>query len=287
MKQLNTLKNSPKKFKHMHLDPPFSYNSNNYPLSFDSIGIACPQPPIYVHDNPNPFFNLCVEGNGILYIDGQKYNITSGVAMLVGPGASIHYHAVGDTYTTVWINFSGYLRKEIFTRMNVCFKVNDMQPFVDKFMEIVHLDIDNEWEQNSSLMLYEFCLMINKSLNQILSPNNKYIDMLGPARWYLMRNISEPYDAAKIAEVLNISQTHMCRLFHKAYNCTPSEYTERLKINYAKSMFKNDPSININEVGRMVGYENASYFISVFRKQTGLTPFQYKSSQEVECVTET
>ena len=197
--------------------------------------------------------------------------------MLVGPGSSIRYHAVEDVYTTVWVNFAGYMRKEVFRNMNITFKIDDITPFIDKFLEIANMETDENWAMNSSVKLYEYALLINKYLSYTIKPRNKYKDMLVPAIFYLTNHIDRPYDAAKVAEQLNISQTHMCRLFKMAFNCRPSEYAETLKINYSKSVFENNISLSVDEVARIVGYENTSYFISIFKKHTGVTPFKYKS----------
>ena len=263
--------------RQLHIGRPFAFDSNLYPISYDSMGIGCPQAPVYVYDNENPFFNLCIAGRGILYIDDKKYDITPGTAMLVGPGSSIRYHAVGEEYTTVWINFAGYMRKDVFRNMNVTFKIDDMTPFIDRFWEIANMDTDENWEMDSSVKLYEYALLINKQLNYTLKPKNKYKDILTPAVFYLSQNIDQPYDAKVLADQLNISQAHMCRLFKKAFNCRPSEYTEELKINYCRSLFENDISLSVDDAARMVGYENTSYFIAIFKKHTGMTPLRYKN----------
>lgn len=263
---------------HLHIGRPFAFDSNLYPISYDSIGIGCPQMPVYVNDNENPFFNLCIDGKGILYIDDKKYDIYPGIAMLVGPGSSIRYHATEDVYTTVWVNFAGYLRKEIFRNMNVTFKIDDITPFINKFLEIANMEIDENWEVNSSVKLYEYAILINKYLSYTLKPNNKYKDILAPALFYLVNNIDQPYNATDLATQLNVSKTYMCKLFKKAFNCRPGEYAEELKINYAKSLFENNFSLSVDEASRMVGYDNTSYFISVFKKHTGSTPLHYKTT---------
>lgn len=267
--------------RHLHIGRPFSFDSNLYPISYDSIGIGCPQMPVYVHDNENPFFNLCIGGKGILYIDDKKYDIVPGVAMLVGPGSSIRYHSVGDdVYITLWVNFAGYLRKEVFRNMNITFQIDDMQPFIDKFLEIANMETDQNWEVNSSVKLYEYAILINKHLSYTLKPNNKYKDILSPALFYLVNNLDKPYDASALAKQLNTSQTHMCRMFKKAFDCRPGEYAETLKVNYAKSLLENNISLSVDEIARMTGYDNTSYFIMLFKKHTGITPFQYKTTHQ-------
>jgi two-component system response regulator YesN len=54
-----------------------------------------------------------------------------------------------------------------------------------------------------------------------------------------------------------------------------NKYLNQLRINKAKELMK-DPTLRIKEIAYMVGYENARYFIRVFRSFTGLSPNIYK-----------
>ena len=49
----------------------------------------------------------------------------------------------------------------------------------------------------------------------------------------------------------------------------------------AKELLK-DPRLRIYEISTAVGYENSRYFSSIFKKYTGQTPVDYRSSLGVE-----
>ena len=64
-------------------------------------------------------------------------------------------------------------------------------------------------------------------------------------------------------------------LFKKSVGVNFVDYLTELRINAAKDLLK-DPFLTMSEVASMVGYESANYFTRVFKKNTGITPTEYR-----------
>ena len=54
-------------------------------------------------------------------------------------------------------------------------------------------------------------------------------------------------------------------------------YLTSKRMEKAKELLKN-PRLKIYEISTAVGYENSRYFSSIFKKYTGQTPIDYRSS---------
>ena len=54
-----------------------------------------------------------------------------------------------------------------------------------------------------------------------------------------------------------------------------SDFISKCRIKKAIELLK-DPSIRINKLGQMVGYHSRSGFYSLFQKETGYTPAEYR-----------
>ena len=53
------------------------------------------------------------------------------------------------------------------------------------------------------------------------------------------------------------------------------EYINNFRIKKAKALLA-EPSVKINEISHMLGFENTNYFSRIFRKTTGITPSDYR-----------
>ena len=259
-----------------HFKPALTKEDSVLPIYLDSMGIRCPQEPVCYSGVSYSFFNFCVEGKGKLYLEGKNYDITPGTGFIVTSDTPVEYFATCDTFTTYWISVNGYLHNEIFEYKNTFFPIYDLNELTEKFYDIITLPLDDRWRIKSSAMVYEYILTLNKQIKNVLNPSDKYTEMLKPVVAYLTYNISQPYNSSILAEMLGVSPTHMCRLFKLAYNCHPCKFAEKIKIDYAKRMLENDTSASISDISHYCGYDNTSYFISLFKKHTGLPPAQYR-----------
>lgn len=94
---------------------------------------------------------------------------------------------------------------------------------------------------------------------------------------YLHVHFAEPVDYAALAGELNIHPVHLSRQFKKETGKTMSRYVQELRLNEAKRLLKERPD-PIEQIAGQCGFENAPYFSHVFKKATGMTPRQWRSS---------
>ena len=78
-----------------------------------------------------------------------------------------------------------------------------------------------------------------------------------------------------ISDILNINSSYFSMVFKKSVGVNFVDYLTELRINAAKDLLK-DPFLTMAEVASMVGYESPNYFTRVFKKNTGLTPTEYR-----------
>lgn len=95
---------------------------------------------------------------------------------------------------------------------------------------------------------------------------------------YIRNHYTEDFSSAELAEICYMSPAQMYRHFQSAMGCTPTEYKNRLRIDQAKSMLRND-SIPVGEIAFLMGYEDTAYFCKLFKRYTGKTPLQYRNAK--------
>jgi AraC-like DNA-binding protein len=80
---------------------------------------------------------------------------------------------------------------------------------------------------------------------------------------------------SELAERLNVSRATLTRLFRKYFNTPPGVFWNFIKIETAKTMLSNS-SRSIKEIAEMLNYENQFYFSTVFKRETGMSPREYR-----------
>ncbi len=98
------------------------------------------------------------------------------------------------------------------------------------------------------------------------------------AKRYIAENCRRPISLSDVANHLSISSGYLSSLFKRKTNVGFIEYVTNMKIAECKRLLKCGKYL-IYEVAELVGYEDASYFIKTFHKNTGLTPKEYIAKQ--------
>lgn len=157
-------------------------------------------------------------------------------------------------------------------------KVDWLQNVIDMYEKLVRI-----YRQPSSEMgdLYAFNLL-NGILTQMLLDlepvqfilaNNPYVEQ---ALMLIEKRYAQPLKLKDISEELHINSCYLSRLFHQYAGSSFSSCLLHTRINHAKELLVST-KISVEEIGVRCGFCNASHFIRLFRRQEGVTPFQFRS----------
>jgi AraC-like DNA-binding protein len=92
---------------------------------------------------------------------------------------------------------------------------------------------------------------------------------------YIRLNLRENITLKNLSEKACMSTTSFYRFFKRELGISPIEFVIREKLRCAKQLLKN-PTIQVNEVCYLSGFEDSNYFIRLFKKHEGITPKQYQ-----------
>lgn len=95
---------------------------------------------------------------------------------------------------------------------------------------------------------------------------------------YIMDHYQTVVSVETIAEELGLSVNYVRNIFKDYAGITLNEYLTEYRLKQALELLRN-PKLRVREVGKMVGYENSSYFGTVFAKKYNMTPNEYKNAQ--------
>lgn len=110
------------------------------------------------------------------------------------------------------------------------------------------------------------------------SSHDKTALLMANVKKYLQHNYML-YDVSldSISAILNINASYFSMLFKKSFGVNFVDYLTGLRMGAARRLLA-DPFLTTAEVANMVGYESPNYFTRVFKKNTGMTPTEYRKS---------
>ncbi len=92
---------------------------------------------------------------------------------------------------------------------------------------------------------------------------------------YMSQHLQEPIRIETLAETTGYSPNYFQNLFRKLTGETPQKYLLQLRIGRATQLLA-DSEFSLLEIAQQCGFSSQSYFGAVFKKETGLTPKEFR-----------
>ena len=101
-------------------------------------------------------------------------------------------------------------------------------------------------------------------------------DAIRGAEMPLQSRFIEDIGVEQLAECAAMSSRTFLRRFKAATGRLPGAYLQAVRIEMAKAMLERDRA-SVQSVANAVGYEDVSFFRNIFKRETGMTPAEYRS----------
>lgn len=92
---------------------------------------------------------------------------------------------------------------------------------------------------------------------------------------FVMEHLNQDFTRQDIADHVHLSQNHLARLFRRETGMSISEFILQERMKRAFQLLT-DTKLAVGEIAEKCGYENYSYFLTLFRRVAGMTPSQYR-----------
>jgi AraC-like DNA-binding protein len=96
----------------------------------------------------------------------------------------------------------------------------------------------------------------------------------------IIAHINEKITPTIIAHNLDMNCSYLCNHFKKETDKTITQYINELKIQESKRLLKNS-HLSLIDISTRLGFSSQSYFHIVFKKQTGMTPQEFRNNTTV------
>lgn len=95
-------------------------------------------------------------------------------------------------------------------------------------------------------------------------------------RRYIEQSYMNELSLTMLADRFHINPTYLSELFKKQIGTTFSDYLTQVRIGKAAEWLR-DPHMRLSDIAELVGFANASYLSSVFKKHYGVSPNEYRN----------
>lgn len=100
-------------------------------------------------------------------------------------------------------------------------------------------------------------------------------DIVQEIEQFLIANYGKSISNEMLASKFGFVPSYIRKIFRKSKGVTPSEYLTSYRIEMAKQIIREQPSMRIRDIAQLVGYDDQYYFSKIFKKETGIWPKQY------------
>jgi AraC-like DNA-binding protein len=251
-------------------------------------------------------YDMLFVNNGVLYMteDNKSYEITEGNMLVLEPGKHhIGHQASSEATEIYWVHFvhdapvrtldSASIpwsfpyakgtdldlaphRQTMYLPKFADFNGPDLLPVLNRMLELHH----RATASGSLLLQAELASLLVKlqeAAQRRYAPRSRKLCDLAIA--YLQRHATDPFSADHMEKALHYRFDYIARCLKLYTGKSPLQFKHGLQISEARSLLAN-ADLSVAEVGERVGIDNVNYFIRLFRKETGITPGQYRSSRQ-------
>ena len=100
---------------------------------------------------------------------------------------------------------------------------------------------------------------------------------------YMENNICSNITLEELSDLLHFSPNYFHKYFKEKVGVTPHKYLLNMRINKAKILLDSSDKSLIS-IAEESGFESQSYFCYVFKRETGMTPKEYRKKRLEEFI---
>ena len=231
-------------------------------------------PVMHYHDTYDLYY--IESGKREYFVENKFFTAATGDFILIKPG-SFHRIGPGQVVRTL-VSFPETFLQQTFStdaaaRLLTCFEKPLITPTEQEQQALRKLLSElakAKDELRFSIVLAQLLLALDDCTAQ-----PAYDTQISDLLKYIGRNFSEIQSIDQIANFMNLSKQHLCRLFKNAMGITLVQYINQIRVKNACGLLERSDK-SLAEIAQLCGFGSCAYFSTVFKRHTGLSPLQYR-----------
>lgn len=238
------------------------------------------------------------QGSGSFCTGGEKYGFGPGDALFTKPGEIREWdiqeipqgHALifEEEFLLSFFNDPAFLQNLAYfsrNRVSACIHIKQIQSRTDALIRNIFKEIHREGAKDKHILralLYEMLMLLNREYLKVHAPcteeksRNRYAEgfvALVDEHFRVHR------DTQYYADELCITPNYLNEIVRRHVGINAKGYIRDRIIREAKRLLSYT-DLTVSEIADELNFETPSYFIRLFRSQTGLTPLQFRQRSD-------
>ncbi|TVY11373.1 helix-turn-helix domain-containing protein [Paenibacillus cremeus] len=258
------------------------------------------------HEHPMYELHWMIDGDMQMVVEGQIYDQKKGDLLFIRPGLTHSCKSSGSHgFTFFCVHFSvadPVFSKELERHQAVCYEaasplVKKLVPFLTNLCNLATENRSRSLSAAKSMRVYAAVFELLGTLVEQLSQTD---DVVRTKKELLAARISEYIEVSirssllhgqledsertfvqDIADSLNLSPSHVNRIFHQVYGKAPRQYMSEILLSEAQRLLLQS-DLSIDHIAMMLGYKTSAHFSRQFKRWTSMTPSGYRNSTQLE-----
>jgi AraC-like DNA-binding protein len=228
----------------------------------------------------------CLDGEGQLSLAQGKHRIPRGTVALLRPFEFHAYEAdPGHPWSYYWIHFNGTVAQQYYDVLtgggnHACIAVESNLRFVENFEKILGIFQEGQAYKNlvqASSAMHQLLGDLFGQICQRTAPQESASARIERTLAMMRKNLSTHVSIHELAASAGMSHAYFTMQFRKHTGQSPRSFFNRQRIAKACEYLAATDT-KVDNVARLVGYEDPFYFCRLFKRITQQTPTIYRRS---------
>lgn len=255
------------------------------PFYFCTFGRSFRETNIFWQGQDKCFLVYSEKGCGRVFINGRWEEFPEGSLAYFPSKAPVQYEPIStEPWQVVFITYAGR-NAESALGVNECLIKSAELTFISQLLDQLTDKHDKpDWQEFSGGVLYYLLLRLRRLAGGSAANDNKTTvsQRMKQSVKYIIEHFSDDLAVSHLAEECGISEEYYCRLFKKLTGASPVNYINSLRIAKACDLLLKLPNMKIEEIGLECGFRNITYFNKLFKRETGVSPSEFRNQNKKE-----
>ena len=229
--------------------------------------------------------HIVIQGEGTFSYAGETYHLTAGDIFLLERGMEVEYKpSFSNPWTYYWVGMNG---KQILNYLSRCSIVDshvilgqDTTDIKNIIQLICKLSQSIESNNSNDILimqyLYQLVYTLQEKFPKIFSVQVDIVNEdIQHAVDFINTNYQKHITVEDVAKSVNITRSHLYKLFKKNLGCSPKEYLTYIRMYHASQLLIHTSTL-ISDISRQVGYKDPLLFSKNFTKHFEISASEYR-----------